>query len=189
MASDCSLLFIKKGDPPADLRDADGFCYRLIRTVLSENYLHFGCKYNDFSWIMQDFDCFFEEMILNMISFLYFCTMFRKRHMTYWNNEALCSTCGWKREKFLRCTRKAITVRAYSVDWLLHLIHQGNSHDLQSEDVANQLHASNIKGLCGSWRAHDIIWQIKPVTHWLAKEEMRFLVLIVSLGMSEGLLR
>ena len=33
---------------PADLRDADGFCYRLIRTILSENLLHFGCKYNDF---------------------------------------------------------------------------------------------------------------------------------------------
>ena len=31
VASDCSLLSIK-GDPPADLRDADGFCYRLILT-------------------------------------------------------------------------------------------------------------------------------------------------------------
>ena len=29
--------YLKKGDPPADLRDADGFCYCLIRTVLSEN--------------------------------------------------------------------------------------------------------------------------------------------------------
>ena len=25
------LLSLKKGDPPANLRDADGFCYRLIR--------------------------------------------------------------------------------------------------------------------------------------------------------------
>ena len=38
-----------------------------------------------------------------------------------------------------------ITVRAYSVDWLLHLTHQGNSHDLQLEEVVYQCHASNIK--------------------------------------------
>ena len=44
VASDCSLLFLKKGDPSADLRDADGFCYRLIRTVLSENLHKIGCK-------------------------------------------------------------------------------------------------------------------------------------------------
>ena len=31
VASDCSLLYIKS-DPLADLRDADGFCYRSILT-------------------------------------------------------------------------------------------------------------------------------------------------------------
>ena len=60
VASDCSLLFLKKGDPPADLRDADGFCYRLIRTVLSENLLHFDCKNN----------VFFLELYKISISFL-----------------------------------------------------------------------------------------------------------------------
>ena len=40
---------------------------------------------------------------------------------TYWNNEALCSTCEWKCEKLLLDARTVITVRAYSVDWLLHL--------------------------------------------------------------------
>ena len=50
----------KKGDPPADLRDADGFCYRLIRTVLSENLLHFDCKNN----------VFFLELYKISISFL-----------------------------------------------------------------------------------------------------------------------
>ena len=49
------ITIYKKGDPPADLRDADGFCYRLIRTVLSENLLIFGCKYNAFLLIMQLF--------------------------------------------------------------------------------------------------------------------------------------
>ena len=49
------IQLYKKGDPPADLRDADGFCYRLIRTVLSENLLHFGCKYNAFLLIVQLF--------------------------------------------------------------------------------------------------------------------------------------
>jgi hypothetical protein len=36
-------------------------------------------------------------------------------------NEALCSTCEWKCEKLLLDARTVITVRAYSVDWLLHL--------------------------------------------------------------------
>ena len=64
----------KKGDPPADLRDADGFCYRLIRTVLSENLLIFGCKYNAFLAIMQFFSNFLSKDALIFRFFTIFAT-------------------------------------------------------------------------------------------------------------------
>ena len=66
----CVLTIYIKGDPPADLRDADGFCYRLILTPegmsmalhsdnLSENLHISGCKYNAFFLILQLFEVFF----------------------------------------------------------------------------------------------------------------------------------
>ena len=74
VASDCSLLFLKKGDPPANLRDADGFCYRSIRNVLSENLLHFVGKDNAFLLNLQLFRQFSSSVCITLPNFHYLCS-------------------------------------------------------------------------------------------------------------------
>ena len=49
----------------------------------------------------------------------YICSVLRNK--TFWNNEALCSTCYRKREKLPMNCKDGVSVRAYSVGWLLLL--------------------------------------------------------------------
>ena len=57
-------------------------------------------------------------------------SVFAKRH-SFFLNEALCSTCNWKCEKFLKMCRLSVMVHAYAWAGYSYLTHQGHSHNLQ----------------------------------------------------------
>ena len=50
---------------------------------------------------------------------------------THFLNEALCSTCNWKCEKFLKISRLSVMVHAYAWAGYSYLTYLGHSHNLQ----------------------------------------------------------